>query len=115
MATLEECEKAMRSLADKMAANDPSRRKVALDRSLSCTLRDLDATFGGELKSGLLTDIRELDAARGTPPAEIRLDMTSDDLLALVDGRLNVASAWATGRIKIDARKMDLLRLRSIF
>ena len=41
--------------------------------------------------------------------------MTSDDLVAMVDGRLKVPSAWASGRIKIGARKMDLLRLRSIF
>jgi putative sterol carrier protein len=40
--------------------------------------------------------------------------MTSDDLLALVDGRLKMASAWATGRVKIDAGIRDLLKLRSI-
>jgi putative sterol carrier protein len=41
--------------------------------------------------------------------------MTSDDLLKLVDGELNMASAWASGRVKIDASVFDLLKLRSVF
>ena len=41
--------------------------------------------------------------------------MSSDDLLALVNGGLKVPAAWATGRLKIDASMMDLLRLKSIF
>lgn len=111
MATVEECEHALHSLADKMAANDPSSRRTGFDRSLTCTLRDLSVTFAGRLKDGLLLDIRRDDSATG----DIRLDLTSDDLLALVDGQLKVPSAWASGRMKIGARKMDLLRLRSIF
>ena len=110
MATLDECEKALHSLADKMAANDPAGR-AGFDRSLTCTLRDLGATFAGRLKDGRLTDIRRADDASG----QVRLDMTSDDLIAMVDGDLKVPSAWASGRIKIGAKKLDLLRLRSIF
>jgi hypothetical protein len=41
--------------------------------------------------------------------------MSSDDLLALVDGRLKMSSAWATGRVKIDAGVRDLVKLRSVF
>jgi putative sterol carrier protein len=41
--------------------------------------------------------------------------MTSDDLVALVHGDLKMATAWATGRVKIDAGVRDLVRLRSIF
>ena len=111
MATVEECEPGTALPGRPLAANDPSRRKTGFDRSLTCTLRDLQAMFAGRLKDGLLLDIRRDDDAR----REIRLDMTSDDLVALVDGRLKVPSAWASGRIKVGARKMDLLRLRSIF
>jgi hypothetical protein len=111
VATVEECDKALHCLADRMTGNDPSRRKTGLDRTLTCTIRDLGVTFAGRLKDGLLLDIRRDDSATG----EIRLDMTGDDLLAMVDGQLKVPSAWASGRIKIGARKMDLLRLRSIF
>ena len=41
--------------------------------------------------------------------------MSSDDLIRFVAGELNFASAWAAGRVKVDARVVDLLKLRSIF
>jgi putative sterol carrier protein len=41
--------------------------------------------------------------------------MTSDDLLKLVSGELAMGSAWATGRVKIDANVFDLIKLRSVF
>lgn len=111
MATVDECEQALHRLAAKLAANDPSKRKAGFDRRLSCYLRDLDVIFVGQLKDGLLTGIARADKADG----QVRLNMTSDDLVALVDGNLKLASAWATGRVKVEAGVMDLVRLRSIF
>jgi putative sterol carrier protein len=58
-----------------------------------------------------LVDIAESEA----DAAQIRLEMSSDDLLALVDGRLNLATAWATGRVRVHAGVRDLIRLRSLF
>ncbi len=112
MATADECEKAFRTLADRLAASDPEHRKRhALDRSLSCRLPDIDTVFAARLKDGLLSDIRRVADAT----AEVKLTMSSDDLVALVDGDLKFASAWASGRIKIDARVFDLIKMRSIF
>lgn len=82
------------------------------DRRLSCTLRDLRVTFVGRLHEGRLTDIAQAD---GAPSAQIGLDMTSDDLVAMVDGTLNLASAWASGRVKVRAGVRDMVRLRSMF
>jgi putative sterol carrier protein len=111
VATVDECEHALHGLAAKLAANDGSTRKAGFDRRLTCKLRDLDVIFGGRLHDGLLTGITRADQADG----QVRLTMTSDDLLALVDGSLKIASAWATGRIKVEAGVMDLLKLRTIF
>ncbi len=112
MATVEECEQAFQKLADKLAAVDPAaREKANFERSISCRLRDLDVTFLGQLRDGGLHDIRQVDR----PDAQVRLAMTSDDLLALTDGQLNFASAWATGRLRVDANVFDLLKLRSMF
>jgi hypothetical protein len=33
----------------------------------------------------------------------------------LVDGQLKVASAWATGRMRVDASVRDMMRLKSLF
>jgi alkyl sulfatase BDS1-like metallo-beta-lactamase superfamily hydrolase len=111
MAGVEECEQAFHALAARLAGADgTTKRKATLDRSLSCTLRDLKIIFAGRLRDGELTDIRRVENA----DAQVRMTMTSDDLLKLVAGELNMASAWATGRVKIDASVFDLLKLRSI-
>lgn len=110
MATREECLTALQGLAARLSGVDPDlRRKHAVDRTLSCTINDLDVTFTGRLHDGCLEDIRE-DVNGG----QIRLHVDSDDLLALVDGRLNFASAWAKGKLRVDASVLDLLRLRTL-
>jgi putative sterol carrier protein len=110
VATVEECEVAMHKLAARLRSPDAAEaRGKMIDRSISCHLRDLDVTFGGQLRNGEIADIRQ--TAR--PDGQIKLTTTSDDLLALVDGELNFAKAWAAGRLKIDASMMDLLKLRA--
>ncbi|MBA2949930.1 SCP2 sterol-binding domain-containing protein [Streptomyces himalayensis] len=114
MATKEECLSALEKLSDNMAGADGAVRKAAeLDRSLSCHITDLDITFTGRLKGGR---IEVLDTLQGPPPekAQIRLAMTGDDLVALVNGELNFAKAWGSGRVKLEAGLFDLFRLRSL-
>ncbi|SDN64613.1 SCP2 sterol-binding domain-containing protein [Streptomyces wuyuanensis] len=114
MATTEECRGALDRLSDNLAKADGDVRSAAsLDRSLSCHIKDLDVTFTGRLAAGR---IEVLDTLDGPPveKADIRLAMTGDDLLALVDGRLNFAKAWASGRVGLEAGFRDLLRLRAL-
>ncbi|WP_316524035.1 SCP2 sterol-binding domain-containing protein [Kitasatospora brasiliensis] len=114
MANAEECREALEQLSRNMAKSTGDVRKAAaLDRSLSCRITDLDLTFTGQLRDGRIHDV---SAAPGAPTtkAAIRLTMSSDDLVALVDGRLNFASAWAGGRVRLEAGFRDLLRLRTL-
>jgi alkyl sulfatase BDS1-like metallo-beta-lactamase superfamily hydrolase len=112
MATVEQCERAFGSLAAKLSSADAATRdKAALNRSVSCELRDLDVTFGGQLRDGALHDVRQVAKS----DAQIKLAMSSDDLIALTDGQLNLVQAWASGRVKIEASVFDLLKLRSAF
>ncbi|GLF96125.1 SCP2 sterol-binding domain-containing protein [Streptomyces yaizuensis] len=114
MATMDECRSALQRLSDKLTRSEGDvRDAAALDRSLSCHIRDLDTTFTGRLKGGTIT---VLDTLTGPPreKAEIRLAMTGDDLVALVDGELDFARSWASGRIKLEAGFRDLLRLRKL-
>ena len=113
MASVEECDQALHRLSARLAdADGHAHRHASLDRTMTCAVRDLGVTFAGRLHDGRLDDIRRVDEV---PPAKVRMTMTSDDLVALVDGRLHLGSAFATGRIKIDASVLDLLKLRSIF
>ncbi|MEV0980335.1 MULTISPECIES: sterol-binding protein [unclassified Streptomyces] len=114
MATIEECRSALDQLSDNMQrAEGDVREAAAMDRSVSCHIRDLDVTFVGRLTGGR---IRVDDTLEGPPPerAEIRLAMAGDDLVALVDGELSFARAWGSGRVRLEASLVDLFRLRKL-
>ncbi|GAA3900433.1 SCP2 sterol-binding domain-containing protein [Streptomyces sp. NPDC003631] len=114
MATIEECRSALDKLSDNLAgAEGDVHAAAALDRSLSCHVTDLDITFVGRLRDGR---IEVLDTVQGPPPdkAQIRLAMTGDDLVAMVDGELHFAKAWGSGRVRLEASLLDVFRLRKL-
>jgi rhodanese-related sulfurtransferase len=76
---------------------------------------DLGVAFHGRMKDARLLDVVDYADLSRVPNAQIRLTIPSDDLLALVDGRLNFIQAWTAGRIKVGASFGDLLKLRKIF
>ncbi len=110
MATVDECRKALHDLAAKLAANAEARGKLDLDRTLACRVTDLDTAFHGRIAGGLLVDITDGD----DPKAKIALIAASDDLLALINGRLDVTRAIAARQIAIKANPFDLLKLRKL-
>jgi len=111
MATVEQCRAALQDFAARLAANAAETGgKLDLDRTVACRITDLDAAFHGRLADGQIYDLADGD----DPDAKLRLTSKSDDLLALLEGRLNVASAWASGRVKIDASVGDLMKLRKL-
>ncbi len=111
MATMEESLTALKGVLGDLAANPAAE---GLDRSLSCRLTDLEQVVLGRLGSGAVRDLTAVPDGPGVPKADIRLTMTSDDLVALTDGKLSFGPAWATGRVKLEAGLRDLLRLRKI-
>ncbi|MEV5932568.1 sterol-binding protein [Streptomyces sp. NPDC052079] len=114
MATIEECRAALDKLSDSMqSAEGDVRAAAAMDRSVSCHITDLEVTFAGRLTGGR---IEVHDTLPGPPreKAQIRLAMTGDDLVALVDGELHFAKAWGSGRVRLEAGLRDLFRLRKL-
>lgn len=112
MATLDECQTALVRLSENLAQAERDIRVAAsLDRSLSCHITDLGILFVGHLANGTIKDVAVAEGS--VEKAQIRLTMTGDDLVALVEGRLHFATAWASGRVKLEAGFRDLLRLRS--
>ena len=111
MATMDECLTALKGILGDLAANPAAE---GLDRSLSCRLTDLDRMVLGRLGGGAVRDLTVVPDGPDAPKADIRLTMTSDDLIALTDGRLSFGPAWAMGRVKLEAGLRDLLRLRKI-
>ena len=112
MATLEQCQQAVAALVDRLAEVDPDvRRKYAVERTVACRVRDLDIVFLGSFdEDGMLRELTTAERGEG----QVKLSANSDDLIALIEGRLSVPTAWATGKLKIDASMLDLLKLRSL-
>ena len=111
MATLEQCVSALEDVMGTLAAQPAA---SGLDRSLSCRLTDLGQVVRGRLVKGRVHGLRAEPDTAGGPKADIRLTVTSDDLVALTEGRLAFAPAWASGRVRMEAGLRDLLRLRSL-
>lgn len=107
VATVAQCEQALRDLSAMLAAGD-SGSAASFDRTVSCRLRDLDVVFFGRLRDGVLQDMIQTQSTK----ADIRLSTNSDELIGLVDGSLSFGSAWASGRVKVEASVFDLLKLR---
>ncbi|MBL7261534.1 alkyl sulfatase C-terminal domain-containing protein [Paractinoplanes lichenicola] len=110
MATVDECRQALHDLAARLERNAETRGKLDFDRSLACRVPDLETAFHGRLADGLLTGIADGD----DPKAKIALIANSDDLIALVGGRLDVTRAVTSGQVKIKANPFDLLKLRKL-
>ena len=111
MANIDECMTALQGVLGPIAS---SKAAAGLDRSLSCRLTDLDQVLLGRLTGGEVRDLHAVPDGPSVPQADIRLTMTSDDLLALTRGEVSFAKAWSSGRLKLDAGIRDILRLRSL-
>ncbi|MDQ3990710.1 MAG: SCP2 sterol-binding domain-containing protein [Actinomycetota bacterium] len=112
MASQHDVERRLEDLIALLAEGDGSvaRSLRGSTRVLALEVRDHDAHYWAELDDGTLGPLNRGPAER----SEIRLAANSDDLLALMDGRLNLMTAWLTGRVRVDASPGDLLALRSL-
>lgn len=112
MATLEAVEAAVNGLVERLADVDPDlRRKYAIERTVTCRVRDLDVIFLASVDDdGTISEVSRAQRGDG----QVKLSASSDDLIALIEGRLAVPTAWATGKLKIDASMLDLLKLRAL-
>lgn len=111
MADIHEVRAAIARLGVLLDDADPETRRRIPDRSVSAWIKDLDVAFAGRLESGDLVDIHEIPPDR-RDAAHLRLTLSSDDLLEVVEGRLHFGAGWARGRIKVEARFRDVLELR---
>lgn len=110
MATVDECRQALHDLAARLDENGEAKGKLDFDRTLACRVPDLQTAFRARLSGGRLLDIADGD----DPRAKIALTAASDDLIALVSGKLDVTRAIASRQISIKANPFDLLKLRKL-
>jgi hypothetical protein len=112
MTTAEDCRMALQKLAGRLSELSPAERDQYFgNRTMSVTVPDLGVTFVTVLGAG---DDPVREAAPGEPPADMRLTASSDEVVALAEQPMNIARAWVSGRIKIEASVKDLFRLRRL-
>lgn len=107
MATLQECREALTELTTDIAE---SGKDLDFNRSLSASVTDLNVVLKGRIEDGGFHDIEE----SVDPAADVKLTLTSDDLIQLCRGELNAMKAMATGKLKIQASMADLMKLRKL-
>jgi predicted lipid carrier protein YhbT len=111
VATVDECRDALAAFAANLAAHaDEVRDRVALDRTIACRITDLGTAFHGRLSDGRFLDIADGD----DPKAKLSLTTTSDDLIALLEGRLDFMRALTSRRVSVGGSPFDLLKLRKL-
>jgi len=79
-------------------------------RIIEVVITDLGTSYWTELTGGRMDGLHE-----GSPrQAEIKVRVSSDYLVELVDGKKSMFSAYLAGRVSIEASFSDLLRLRKL-
>ena len=115
MATKEEVEARLGELIDRLGENEEAAsaigRSLPDPRILALHVTDLDLRYWTELAAGRLAP---LEHGEPQQEAHIRITTTSDDLVGFVDGGVSLFSAYASGRIRIEASFSDLLKLRKL-
>jgi SCP-2 sterol transfer family len=111
VATMDQCLTALEGILGDLASNPAA---ADLDRSLSCTITDLEQVVTARLADRKIRDLAVAPPGIAVPKADIRLAMASDDLVALTDGRLSFGPAWISGRVKLEAGLRDLMKLRKL-
>lgn len=112
MTSPEECRAALQKLAGRLSELNPEQREQYFgNRTISVAIPDLGVTYVTLLGAG---DDPVREAAPDDPPADIRLTADSDEVAALAEQPMNIARAWMTGRVKIEASVKDLFRLRRL-
>ncbi len=114
VATKREVEEKLRELIARLAGAETARDRLAKtlpeSKVIAVRITDLDADYWTTMRAGTMDRLH-----RGVPEhADIRIRVSGDQLVAMVDGRSSLFAAFVSGQVKIEASVSDLLRLRRL-
>lgn len=81
-------------------------------RTIVCVVPDVETTFLVEFSDGRLGTLKRIKQREA---ADVMVTVSSEDLLALAEGRLSVTGALFARRLRVQASMQDLLLLRALF
>ena len=113
MATRAEVDRTLRGLVRKLDGADTNGAKLpSASRVIACHITDLEITYRAEYGEGR---IRKLRVTKAVDDADVRISVSSDELISLAQGRTSLPLALLFGRIRVDANARDLMLLRQLF
>jgi predicted lipid carrier protein YhbT len=114
VATPAEVDRTLKDLVRRLAGASPQTRSTPSgERKLVVFIPDLELVYTGAYSAGAISSLRK--AARPNGEEDVKITVSSDDLIALADGRLGVGSALLWGKLRVEAGARDLLLLRQLF
>lgn len=112
MASEAEVRDVLRELVGRLENLDPAYRAMLPNRrTVEAECPDLQVVYHATWARDRVSDFAPGPASRRP---DIRVTVDSDDLVALGEGRLDFARAYADGRVSIRAGMTDLIRLQAV-
>ncbi|MFE1167931.1 SCP2 sterol-binding domain-containing protein [Nocardiopsis sp. NPDC058789] len=114
MSSIDACLEGIARANERILAQPLDRRREHIrERTVRVIVPDLETAFDMRLTVDGLTDVTP-GPLEASGSAQVRVTVTSDDLVALAEDRLDPAVALITRRLKVDATLSDMLRLRRV-
>lgn len=114
MASRAEVDRTLRKLVKRLDGADLDDADLPSDqRTILCSITDLGVEYRADYAKGRIRKLRVTEDADAA--ADVRISVSSDELIALADGKSSLPMALLFGRIRVDANARDLLLLRQLF
>jgi hypothetical protein len=107
-----EVSRALERLMARLDGNDANVRSAIPGRKVfCCRVPDLDMSWYSVIENGHVSPPVETPVP---DTVDVTLQVDSDDLIELVEERTSFLSAFLSGKVRVQASMMDILRLRTL-
>ena len=114
MASRAEVDRTLRKLVKQLDVADLDDADLPTDaRTILCVITDLELEYRADYAKGKIRKLRLIEDGKAT--ADVKITLSSDELIALANGKSSLPMALLFGRIRVDANARDLLLLRQLF
>jgi putative sterol carrier protein len=110
MATKEEIESALKTVAGKLDDPKMKERFSKFNKTMQFSFRDAGLDYVLRFEGGEVKEMREGKAEK----PEVSVDIDSDTFLGILNKEINAISAYSSGKIKVNGEMSDLLKLQKL-
>ncbi|MFX1250741.1 MAG: SCP2 sterol-binding domain-containing protein [Promethearchaeota archaeon] len=111
MPNKEDVKAALEAISKKFDDEKIARSFKTFNRKLVMDLTDLDIGFQLTLQNG---EVQSIDEGK-FEEADIRITIDSETLIGMLNGTINVMTAFTARKFKVDGKMPDLMKLTKLF